>query len=48
MDELPLSSSDLSVAAVTAMASATLLAFAGGFTAAWFLDQYLKALFPRT
>jgi hypothetical protein len=48
MDELSLSSSNLSAPAITAIASAALLAFAGGFATAWLLEQYLKALFPRT
>jgi hypothetical protein len=48
MDELPLSSSNVSATAITAIASAALLAFAGGFATAWLLEQYLKSLFPRT
>jgi hypothetical protein len=48
MDGLPLSSSNLSAPAITAIASAALLVFAGGFATAWLLEQYLKALFPRT
>jgi hypothetical protein len=42
MDEPPLSSSNLSATAITAIASATLLAFAGGFATAWLLEQYLN------
>jgi len=47
MDELPLSSSNLSATAITAIASASLLAFAGGFATAWLLEQYLKSFIPN-
>jgi hypothetical protein len=47
MDELPLSSSNLSATAITAIASASLLAFAGGFATAWLLEQYLKSFIPQ-
>jgi hypothetical protein len=46
MDEPPLSSSNLSATAITAIASAALLAFAGGFATAWLLEQYLKGFIP--
>ncbi len=45
MDEL--SSSDLSVAAITVIASTALLAFAGGYATAWLLEQYLKGFIPK-
>ena len=47
MDELPLSSSNLSAMAVTAIASAALLAFAGGFATAWLVEQYMNGFIPN-
>ena len=47
MDEAPLSSSDLCTTAITAIASAALLAFAGSFATAWLLERYLKGFIPK-
>jgi hypothetical protein len=47
MHEPPLSSSNLSATAITAIVSAALLAFVGGFATAWLLEQYLKGFIPK-